>query len=64
MGVLQAGELNAMAEGIQEEAWACRRGKASLLGRARGGGGDHHRNIPEHTQALRWWGASGTGYRW
>ena len=34
----QAEEGNAMAEGNQEKAQTCRRGKAPLLGRARGGG--------------------------
>ena len=29
----------------QEEIWACRRSKVPLLGRARGGGMDSHRNL-------------------
>ena len=35
-----------MAEGTQEKVWACRRSKESSLGRVRGGGADHHRNLP------------------
>ena len=34
-----------MAEGTQEEVWGSRRSKSPLLGRARGGGVDCHRNI-------------------
>ena len=41
-----AGEWNAMAEGTWEKVWASRRSKAPLLGRERGGGADHHRNLP------------------
>ena len=40
-----AGKQNATAKGTQEEVWAFRRSKAPLLGRARGGGADRHRNL-------------------
>ena len=63
-GMPQAGEWNATAEGTQEEVWACRRNKVPLLGRARGGGVDSHRNLPEHAQAFRGQGTSGSGYGW
>ena len=43
-----AGEWNTMAEGTQEKVWAHRRSKVLLLGRARGGGADCHRNLPAH----------------
>ena len=43
--MLWDGEWNAMAEGTQEKVWACRRSKESSLGRVRGGGADHHRNL-------------------
>ena len=61
--VLQAGEWNATAEGTWEEVWAQRRSKAPLLGRARVGGADCHRNLLEHVWALRGWDASGADYR-
>ena len=44
-GVPQTGEQNATAKGSWEEVWAHRRSKAPLLGRTRGGGADHHRNL-------------------
>lgn len=44
-GVPQAGEPSTIAKGTQEEVWPHRRGKAPLLGRARGGGVDCHRNL-------------------
>ena len=48
-GVLLAGEWNTMAEGNWEKVWACKRNKAPLLERVRGGGGpNHHRNLPAH----------------
>ena len=47
-GKPQAEEWNATAEGTREKVWACRRGKAPLLGRARGGGVDAIGN------SLRW----------
>ena len=37
-----------MAEGTREKVWAHRRSKAPLLGRARGGGEDRHKNLPAH----------------
>ena len=40
-----AGEQNTTAEGTQEEVWCQRRSKVKLLGRARGGGEDCHRNL-------------------
>ena len=45
-GVLWARDWNATAEGTCEKVWACRRSKVPLLGRARGGGADLHRNLP------------------
>ena len=57
-GVLQAGEWNTTAEGTQEKVWAYRRSKAPLLGRARGGGEDCHRNLQAHmhmgSQRVEW----------
>ena len=44
-GAPRAGEQNITAEGNQEEIWAHSRSKASLLGRVREGGVDHHWNI-------------------
>ena len=41
----RAGEPSDTAEGTQEEVWALKRNKVPLLGRARGGGVDHHKNI-------------------
>ena len=38
-------EISTTAEGTQEEVWALKRNKVPLLGRARGGGVDHHKNI-------------------
>ena len=35
-----------MAKGTQEKVQTCKRSKAPLLGRARGGGVDHHRKCP------------------
>ena len=40
-----------MAEGTQEKVRTRRRGKVPLLGRARGGGVDHHRRLPVHARA-------------
>ena len=51
------------AGGTEKEVWA-HRSKAPLLGRVRGGGTDHHRNFPVHTEALRRLGAAGSGYGW
>ena len=57
-----AGEWSATAEGTQEEVWAWRRSKASLLGRARGveqitiG-----ISFPAYVRTLVGWGTSGTG---
>ena len=59
-----AGEQNAIAEGNWEEIWAHRKGKVPLLGRVRGGGEDHYRNLPAHVWALRGRAPSGTDYRW
>ena len=42
--VPQAGEQNTIAKGIQEVVWA-REKQGALLGRARGGGVDCHRNL-------------------
>ena len=50
--MLWAGEWNAMAEGTWEKIWACRRSKVPLLGRVRGGGTDHHRNLPMNAHRL------------
>ena len=44
-GVPQAGEQSAIAEGTQDKVWAYRRNKVPLLGRVRGRGVDHHRNL-------------------
>ena len=44
--VPQAGEGNATAEGTQQKVQTCRRGKAPLLGRVKGGGADRHRKLP------------------
>ena len=63
-GIPWTGEQNTTDEGTQEEVWAHRRSKVPLLGRARGGGVDHHRNLPAHTWALKRVGASGAGYQW
>ena len=52
-----------MAGGTQEGIWDCKRSKVPLLGRERGGGVDHHRNLPAHMQALRGLGISGTCYQ-
>ena len=41
------------AEGTQEEIWDCRRSRVPLPGRVRGGGADHHRNLPARLQALK-----------
>ena len=49
--MLWAGEWNATAEGTQEKVWACRRSKAPLLGRVRGGWADGHRNLPAHASS-------------
>ena len=43
--------VDCRAEGTQEKVLAGRRGKVPLLGRARGGGVDHHRKLPVHTYA-------------
>ena len=42
---LRAEEGNATAERTQEKVQTCRRGKAPLLGRARGGGEEGHRKL-------------------
>ena len=44
-GVPWAGEQSAAAEGAPEEGWALRRCKMLLLGKVKGRGADHHRNI-------------------
>ena len=49
--VLCAGEWNT-TEGTGENVWACRRSKAPLLGRVRGGGVDRHSNLHVHTCGL------------
>ena len=42
--------------GLQEK-------QGSILVRARGGGEDHHKNLPEHAHVtLRGWSASDAGY--
>ena len=41
----QAGEWSAIAEEVQEKAWAHRRIKETLLGRVRGGWAGYHRDI-------------------
>ena len=43
--VTKAGEWSTIAERTWEEVCAQRRSKAPLLGRARGGTADYHRNI-------------------
>ena len=40
-----AGEWKTTAKRTWEEVWAHRRNKMPLLGRARGGGEDHHSNL-------------------
>ena len=47
-GATWAGEQKTTAEGTWEEVWAHRRSKVPLLGKVRGGGVDHHRNLPMH----------------
>ena len=42
--MLQAGEWNATTEGTWKKVQAYRRGKVPLIGTARGGAVDHHRN--------------------
>ena len=42
------------AKGTWEEVWACRKSKAPLLERARGGGVDHHRNSSLCSHADFW----------
>ena len=59
-----AGEQNATAKGTREEVWAHRRSKVPFLGMTRGGGVDHHGNIPAHVWILRGRVTSGTGYGW
>ena len=53
---------NATAKLTWEKVQTHRRGKAPFLGRARGGGADHHKKLPslEHACALglRGWGGS------
>ena len=44
-GAPWAGEQNATAKGTLEEVWAHRRSKMPLLGRAREGNADLHRNL-------------------
>ena len=48
---LRAGEWGAMAQGAQEKVQAHRRGKAPLLGRARGGGVGPHATDSENPLA-------------
>ena len=61
-----AGEWNTTAEGTPEKVQIRRRGRVPFLERARGGGVDHHRNLPApeqvHARGLRGWGSSGAGY--
>ena len=48
-----------MAEGTLEEV-STHRSKVPLLGRMRGGGADHHRNLPVHACA----GSQRVGHLW
>jgi len=57
--VLWAEEWNTTAEGTQKEVWA-HRSQVLLLGRVRGGGADHHRNLSVSALAHRGQGASGS----
>ena len=57
--VLWAEEWNTTAEGTQKEVWA-HRSQVPLLGRVRGGGADHHRNLSVSALAHRGQGASGS----
>ena len=54
-----AGEGNATAEGTQEKVQTCRRGKAPLLGWARGGGAVYHRKLPEPEHVHAYWLSEG-----
>ena len=51
-----------MAEGTSEKVRTCRRGKAALLGRAKGGGADHHRKLLECEHAHE--GSQRAGWLW
>ena len=42
-----------MVKETWEEVWACRRSKVPLLGRARGRGVDHHKNLLHHADSQR-----------
>ena len=55
-----AGEWSATAKGTQEEVWLYRKTKPPLLGRARGGGADHHRNIFPYAST----DSQSTGHLW
>ena len=59
-GVPRAGEWNAVEEGTQEKVRAHRRSNTPLLGRARGGGVDCHKNLP----ARRCTGSQRAGHLW
>ena len=50
--VLWVGEQDAIAERTWDKVWACRRSKAPLLERERGGETDSHRNLPVHGHML------------
>ena len=60
--MLWAREWNTKAGGTWEEVRTCMTGKVPLLGRARGGGADCHRELPApeqahvHPQVLTGWG--------
>ena len=59
-GVPWDGEQNTTAKGTWEEIWAHRRSESPLLGRARGGGADCHRNLLPCTCA----GSERRGHLW
>ena len=60
-----AGEQSTIAYRAQENAWAHRRSRAPLLGRAIGGAARHPQEyLSLHMQALRKWGSSCSGYGW
>ena len=59
-GVLWAPEWSTVAEGTKERVWAHRRIKAPLLGRMRGEGVYHNKNLPAHMHM----GSQRVGHLW
>ena len=55
-----AGEKKATAKGTMEEVWAFRRSKVPLLGKARGGGVDCHKNLFPYAHT----GSQRAGFLW